>query len=230
VEVVFLCADTLFLLTPVSNYPDSRPERTSRNDHPPLLRKQPSDTKGHGASQTRTWDRLLVSNESEDEPMLRKWLRETPKGILVIAIPWFIAAFLLATIWVACIAESIPASPWELGNVNDRGESVVLLELVSYTPVLLLLGFVIGAFFVAVGLLRKTRSAVHLARCLSAAWILYGCGPLLVDLIDPYARIERLSVFCCIGCAVYNFWSWWYLSRAGLQEKLRPELIFLNLH
>jgi hypothetical protein len=136
-------------------------------------------------------------------------------------------------IWVACIADSkadIPASLWDLSNVSVRGESIVLLEFVTYTPVLLLLGFVIGAFFIAVGLLRKTRNAVHLARCLSIAWILYGFGPLLADLTDPYARVERLSVFCCIGCAAYNFWSWWYLSRDCLQEKLRPELIFLNLH
>ena len=163
--------------------------------------------------------------------MLRKWFAETPKGILVIAVTWFAAAGLLAAGWAACL-DDLRASVRSSAHIYFcvPWESTVLAEFLDYTPVVIWLGFVIGAFSVAIRLLQKNGGAARVARYLSIAWVLFWLAPVLAAYAESDSGLDLFATSCFLSGAGFNLWSWWYLSREQVQKKLSQELVLLNLH
>ena len=160
-----------------------------------------------------------------------KWWRQTPKGILVIAVPWLTLSGCLIFSLTNCLLQdpqSCDLNPhlrvlpwtWEL--------FVPLVEFVSAFALLLL--SIAGPVLLAVGLLRSKRKAIDAARYLSLFWILLLIVSFGLSLEDRYARTD-LKDWCFLAfLVVCNLWCWWYLSRARLEDKLRKEQIFLNLN
>ena len=158
--------------------------------------------------------------------MLRKWFRETPKGILVIAASWFLAAGLLLTLWRSIFSDVIKS----VASTDAFGDYAGLIVFLNYAPLALWLGFALAALFIAIGLLRSTHSAAFAARNLSIFWafamlVIFGSC-----LADAHERADfRIWCFSALVIA-YNLWSYWYLSRTSVQDKLTHDLTLLNLN
>jgi len=163
--------------------------------------------------------------------MVQKCCCRVPAGIPLIAIPWFLTSGLFALGGIACIGESTrsvtPATGFRA--LELPWESSVFLAFMNYTPILVYLAIAAGAFWIAGGLLRCESSAARMARYFAAAWVLFWLAPLIMTVADPSTQLDFLTAVFFLSGAAYNVWSWWYLSRATVQEKMRQELIILNL-
>jgi len=143
--------------------------------------------------------------------MVQKCCCRVPAGIPLIAIPWFLTSGLFALGGIACIGESTrsvtPATGFRA--LELPWESSVFLAFMNYTPILVYLAIAAGAFWIA--------------------GVLFWLAPLIMTVADPSTQLDFLTAVFFLSGAAYNVWSWWYLSRATVQEKMRQELIILNL-
>ena len=163
--------------------------------------------------------------------MLQKCFRRVPAGIPLIAIPWFLTAGLFALGSIACIGESTRRGTPTTGfrALDLPWESGMFVAFMNYMPILVYLAIAVGAFWIGGGLLRCESSAARMARYFAAAWALFWPAPLIITVADPSTQLDFLTTLFFLSGAAYNVWSWWYLSRASVQEKMHQELIFLNL-
>lgn len=164
--------------------------------------------------------------------MFLSYLRDTPKGILVIAASWLIPVTYFS--WFLIEEWKTTAHASSFGPVSEirnlPWEWNVLGSLATYTPLVLWFALITGTVLLALGLLRKKRSAIYAARYLSMFWVLIVSAGFGMCVADPGGRTDFKDWFLLVLVVSYNVWCWWYLSRARVQEKLHKEFVFLDLH
>jgi hypothetical protein len=92
------------------------------------------------------------------------------------------------------------------------------------------IGLVCGPIVMAIGLFLRKRSATNAARYLSLFWILMIIFGFATLMTDPSAKLGFNDSLYLALVISYNLWTWWYLSRARLQESLHQESVHLDLH
>lgn len=169
--------------------------------------------------------------QSDTRATFLKCLRETPKGIFVIATPWLVLAAYVLCFFIDI--NAVQRAGWSdlptgmVGLPEEWNALLIAMECISAgVPWFVVIA---GPIILATGLQRKRRTAINAARYLSLFWVLLIVVSFGLSLTDPYIRTEDEDWFYA-GAVAYNFWSWWYLSCLIAQRRFREEWTVLDLH